>query len=282
MIKPVLQTFLDKPPALDSCDYKVFSAPLDITTSYRRGTRFGPASIRRESSYMETFSHRTNLDWDDLKLADIGEVECPDIETALNSIEKTVESIDALPIMLGGEHTVTLGALRALKPDLVLVFDAHLDLRDELFGERFCHATFLRRAYEELGFSALIIGARALSREEVDFADKKEDLRWVSAKTVMEEKKAIINQVIGEIEKVNSFYLSVDMDALDPAYSPGVGNPYPEGLSTACLMDIIKESVNEKLVGLDIVEVYPGYDNGTTASTAAYIILETLYSHINK
>ena len=280
MLKPVLQTFLDKPPSLDDCNYKLFSAPLDITTSYRRGTRFGPAAIRRESSYMDTYSEITKLDWDDLKIADIGEVECLDVETALNNIESTVESLSAMPVMLGGEHTITLGALRALKPDLVVVLDAHLDLRDELFGERLCHATFLRRAHEELGCSALVIGARALSKEEVDFAAKNEDLNWVAARKAMEEENEVINQLIREIGKVDSFYISVDMDALDPAYSPGVGNPYPEGLSVIQLMNLIRESVNEKLVGLDLVEVYPGYDNGTTAITAAYIIMETLYSHI--
>lgn len=281
MLKPVLQTFLDKPPSLEDSDYILFSVPLDITTSYRRGTRFGPAAIRKESSYLDAYNPRTELDWEDIKIADAGEIECATLEGALDGIVKTIESTKAIPVMLGGEHTITLGALRALKPELVLVFDAHLDLREELFGDKLCHATYLRRAYEELGCKVVIIGARALSKGEVKFAEVNSDVLWFSASEVMKDELNISNKVSRFIDNVDSFYLSIDMDVLDPVYAPAVGNPYPEGLSVTVMMNIINTSVNRKLLGLDLVEVYPSYDSGLTATTAAYIIMETLYSHIN-
>ena len=162
-VKPTLQPFLDKETELGDVDYVLFGAPLDETTSHRKGTRFAPGAIRRESRHLDTYSVRTGLDWGDLSLADIGDVECPDVPKALEGVTETVDSFKGFPVMLGGEHTVTLGALRSLEPDLVLVFDAHLDLRDELFGERLCHATYLRRGYEELGYKAVVLGARALS-----------------------------------------------------------------------------------------------------------------------
>jgi agmatinase len=281
MLKPVLQSFLDKPPSSEDSDYKLFSAPLDLTTSYRRGTRFGPSAIRRESSYLDTYSERTGLDWEDINLADVGEVECPTVEEALDNIEKTVKPMRAIPVILGGEHTITLGALKALKPDLIIVFDAHLDIRDQLFDKKLCHATYLRRAYEELKCEILVLGPRALSKEEVDFANVHKDIRWFSSGKIVEEENYVINQVLDTINEANSFYLSLDMDALDPSYAPGVGNPYPEGLSVSNMMNIINANVNEKLVGLDLVEIYPGYDTGLTAITGAYILMETLFSHIH-
>jgi agmatinase len=281
MLKPTLQTFLDKPSSQGNKDYVIFSAPLDLTTSNRTGTRFGPDAIRRESRYLDTLSPRTGLDWDDIKLADIGEVDCPSVEEALSNISKTVETIQGVPVILGGEHTITLGALRTLRPDLVVVFDAHLDLRDELSGDRICHATHLRRGYEELGFKAIVIGARALSKEEVQFTDDHEDILWMTAQEIIKEKKSPINTIKKLLKDIDSFYLSIDMDVLDPAYAPGVGNPHPEGLSVTQIMDTIEATMSYKLVGVDLNEVYPSYDNGVTATTAAYIIMETVYAHIN-
>ncbi len=168
--KPTLQPFLDKQTDIEGAEYILFGAPLDETASNRSGARFAPGAIRRESRFLDTFSVRTGLDWGDLSLADIGDVDCADVPKALGGVEETVGSFEGFPVMLGGEHTVTLGALRSLEPDLVVVFDAHLDLRDELFGERLCHATYLRRGYEELGYKAVVLGARALSGEEVEFA----------------------------------------------------------------------------------------------------------------
>lgn len=280
MLKTSLTTFLEKPSAIEGADYILFSAPLDKTSSNRKGTRFGPDAVRRESTYLDTFSQRTGLDWADLKLADVGDVDCSSIESCLTDVEEVIKTHDATPFMLGGEHLITLGALRATRPDLVIVYDAHLDLRDELFGDRMSHATYLRRGYEELGYKAIILGARALSGEEVGYVGSNDDLNYITSLDITKGRVGAVDVVKKAVDEASKVYVSIDLDVLDPAYAPAVGNPHPEGLSTTHLLDLITGTMSEKMVGFDLNEVYPHYDNGNTATTAAYIVLETLYSHI--
>ncbi len=277
--KPTDQTFLDKPNE-DESQFVLFAAPLDATTSNRSGTRFGPDAVRRESSFMDTYSARHGLDWDDLSLTDIGNVECDKVEECLASIEDTIKGDSRFPVMLGGEHTITLGALRALKPELVVVFDAHLDLRDELFDERLCHATYLKRAIEELGCKALIVGVRALSGEEVEYAESNPDVSYITAQECIRKPVEAIQRLTRDIDSVGSVYMSIDLDVLDPAYAPAVGNPHPEGVSVTWLLDAVDAVMRGKVVGMDLNEVYPHYDTGVTATTAAYIVMESLYSYL--
>ena len=277
---PTISPFLDKPVNPEDVDYIVFGAPLDRTSSNRRGTRFGPDAIRRESAYLDTYSQRTGLDWDDLRLADIGDVTCGDVESCLSNIEDVINSTEKVPLMLGGEHLITLGALRAIKPDLVIIYDAHLDLRDELYGERMSHATYLRRGYEELGYKAIILGARALSGEEVEFTAGNDDLSYITSLDIIKGKEDPVKIINEAVESASKVYLSIDLDVLDPAYAPAVGVPHPEGLSTTQLMNIITDTMSSKIAGFDLNEICPHYDTGNTATTAAYIVMETLYSHI--
>jgi len=281
LLKPVPELFFEKSGEPGDADILLFGAPLDVTASYRGGSRFAPTAIREASQYMESYSVRTGLDWDDLKLVDIGDVaEVGEVEPAVENIRRVVEEIRAmgkLPVMLGGEHTITLGALRALRPAAVVVFDAHLDLRDTLFEERLCHATYLRRAHEEQGFKLVIVAARALSAEEIEYAEEK----GVTVATAQDVKRFGVEPVLGVIrdslEGAESVYLSVDMDAVDPAEAPAVGNPSPEGITVTQLLDLTAGVVDKRLVGFDLNEVSPSYDSGLTAIQAAYIALETLY-----
>lgn len=231
---------------------------------------------------MDTYSPRTELDWDDLNLSDVGDLECLDVSSTLTSIEQLVKGLEnKIPVMLGGEHTITLGAVRALKPELVIVFDAHLDLRDTLFDEKFCHATYLRRSFEETGCEAVVLGARALSGEEVDYLNNSDKLSMVTSHDILRNGvESYVKYIQDRIKKAETAYLSIDMDVLDPSYAPAVGNPHPEGLSTTHVMDIIQGIMSPKFKGFDFNEVYPHYDVGQTAITAAYLIMETLYSHI--
>ena len=277
--KPTESTYLDKPNE-DESKFVLFAAPLDATTSNRSGTRFGPDAVRRESSFLDTYSSRSGLDWDDLSLADIGNVECNTVEECLTNIEGIIKNEKRFPVMLGGEHTITLGALRALKPGLVVVFDAHLDLHDELFDERLCHATYLRRAIEELSCKALIIGVRALSGEEVEYADSHSDVSYVIAQECIRYPEEAIQRISRDAGSIGSIYLSIDLDVLDPAYAPAVGNPHPEGVSPTWLLDAVDAVMRGNVVGMDLNEVYPHYDTGVTATTAAYIVMESLYSYL--
>lgn len=281
-LRPTPQPFLEKVFDAKEANYVLFGVPLDATASYRRGSRFAPAAIRRESQYLESYSVRTGLDWGDLSLADAGDLGCGDMDGALSGIEALVKKVHGsgkVPVILGGEHTVTLGALRAMRPEAVIVFDAHLDLRDKLFDERLCHATHLRRGYEELGFNLVVLGARALSSEELGFVGGEDRIRVITAREIASKGIQYGLKVVSEALKgASSAYLSVDMDVVDPAQAPAVGNPSPEGLSVACLLDLIGGLVNKKFRGFDLTEVSPFYDSGLTSVNAAYIVLETLYA----
>jgi agmatinase len=281
LLKPVSELFFEKSGKPGDADYILFGAALDRTASYRGGSRFAPNAIREASQYMESYSVRTGLDWEDIKLVDIGDVaDVVEVEPALENIRRVVEEIKGLgklPIMLGGEHTITLGALRALHPVAVVVFDAHLDLRDTLFEERLSHATYLLRALEEQGFKLVIIAARALSSEEIEYAEEK----GITIITSQDVKRFGVEPILGifrdTLESVESVYLSVDMDAVDPAEAPAVGNPSPEGIGVTQLLDLIAGVVDKRLIGFDLNEVSPSYDSGLTAIQAAYIVLETFY-----
>lgn len=281
LLKPVPELFFEKSGDPEDADILLFGAPLDRTASYRSGSRFAPNAIREASQYMESYSVRTGLDWDDLRLVDVGDIIEEEVEPAVENIRRVVEEIRALgklPVMIGGEHTITLGALRALRPAAVVVFDAHLDLRDTLFDEKLCHATYLRRAHEEQGFKLLIIAARALSGEEVEYAEEK----GVTVVTAQDVKRfgvePVLEMIRDTLEGVESVYLSVDMDAVDPSEAPAVGNPSPEGITVTQLLDLTTGIIDKRLVGFDLNEVSPSYDSGLTAIQSAYIVLEALYT----
>lgn len=281
---PTLQPFLDTSATFEEAQYIIFGAPLDKTASQRSGSRFAPTAIRQASLYMETYSLRTGLDWGDVGVADIGDMRSLDeVDGALESIEGVAREIlgaEKKPVMLGGEHTVTLGALRASKPDLVVDFDAHLDLRHRLFGLELSHATFMRRALEELDHKLVVLGCRAFSKEEREFVETNKDrVEVVTAIDLLKEGADWGVEVVRSLmEGVSSAYLSIDVDVLDPAYAPAVGNPSPEGISVTMLLDIIAGVANTRFAGFDLTEVTPHYDSGLTAAQASYIILETIYS----
>lgn len=280
---PTLQPFLDTSTTFEEAKYILLGAPLDRTASYRSGSRFAPAAIRQASLYMETYSLRTGLDWDDVAVADVGDVKGLDeAEGAVANIEAVVSLIHGagkVPVMLGGEHTATLGALRALKPDLVVSLDAHLDLRHRLLGLELSHATFMRRALEELGHKLVVLGCRAFSTEELLFAKENTDrLTVVTATDLLRDGVYRgVEAVRRELAVASSAYLSADMDVVDPASAPAVGNPSPEGISVTTLLDLIA-GFDARFVGFDLMEVTPHYDSGLTAAQAAYITLETIYS----
>ena len=278
-----MQPFLDSSTPYDDARYIVIGAPLDVTASHRSGTRFAPNAIRYESQHMETYSLRTGLDFDDITLADMGDVKISDdVQVSLRRIEETTRlasSSGKIPVLLGGEHTVTLGALRALRPDLVVTFDAHLDLRDRLLGLEMSHGTFMRRALEELDFRLVSLGCRALSREELDFVGENPNrVRVVTAPDLLREGLDLGVGCVEEwLDTASSAYFSVDMDVVDPASAPAVGNPSPGGIGVSQLLDILKGIANRHCLGFDLTEVTPHYDSGLTAIQAAHIVLEAIY-----
>lgn len=270
---------------LEKSKYVILGVPFDATSTYRTGARFGPNAIRQASLNIETFSFRSNFDSENLPLTDLGDLHVSsDAKKTLDMLSLVCRELfekEKLPITIGGEHTLTLGVLKGLKPrsktTALVVFDAHLDMRKEFLGLNLSHTTFMRLINENIKPAKIIeVGTRAICEEELNYS-KKNGIEIITSNQI---RKKGCNEVKNEIKEVissyDNIYLSVDMDVLDPAYAPGVQNPEPEGIETYRLLDIVCSLCDNRTIGFDIVEVTPIYDNGISAITASKIILEIL------
>jgi len=257
-------------------EFIVFGVPFDATASFRPGARFAPTEIRRASENIE-FS-----DLSGVRLADIGDLTSTNSVTwMLRRVSRVVGEIlsdGKTPIILGGEHTLTLAsALKVCRRGGgLIVLDAHLDLRDEFMDTRLNHTTWLRRLLERFeDLEVMIVGVRAAPSDLVDYA-KKKGLTMIKASQLMREYAESIKEIRDYISTLSEIYLSIDMDVLDPAYAPGVSNPEPCGLSPPMVREIVEEVCSTRLGGLDVVEVNPLFDLGQTSCYAAYLIYTAL------
>ena len=271
----------DRP--FDEADVVLFGAPYDSTTSFRPGTRFGPAAMRMESFGIETYSPLQDRDIvDDASVFDSGDLELPfgAPEPALAMIEARAEEIlsaGKVPFLLGGEHLVTLGSVRAVArrhPDLRIIhFDAHADLREDYLGNPLSHACVLRRCHDILGDGRIFqFGIRSGTREEFRF------MRDGHVKT---EPFAVstVRDVVAELEKSGApVYLTVDMDVLDPSEFPGTGTQEAGGLRYGELVGAVREVLSRlNVVGLDNVELNPGLDpTGRSTALACKFLRECI------
>jgi agmatinase len=250
----------------EKAKYVVFGVPFDVTSTYRTGARFGPNAIRQASLNIETYSFRAGVDVEDLALHDLGDLH---VSTSpkrtvdmLKLVVKDVLAAMKLPVVIGGEHTITLGAINGLndkaKRTVIISFDAHLDLRNQYMGLALSHTTFMRRVNEEIKPAKIIeVGTRATCKEELAYAEDS-GINFFTSKQIREEGAEIIIQKLKEeLNPYENIYLTVDMDVLDPAFAPAVQNPEPEGLDTHTLIDIICSLCDHKVVGFDVLEVAP-------------------------
>jgi agmatinase len=271
----------------EKADYIIFGVPFDVTSTYRTGARFGPNAIREASLNIETYSFRTGMDIEDLSLHDLGDLHVLDVtEKTLERIALVVKDLleaGKKPVTIGGEHTITLGVLKGLgnkaSRTAIVSFDAHLDLRNEFMGLKLSHTTFMRRLNEEMKPAKIIeVGTRAVCKEELAYA-KKAGIDFFTAQQIRDDGiKQTIKKLKEKLAKYKNTYFSIDMDILDPAYTPAVQNPEPEGLKTHMLLDILCGICDERLLGFDVVEVAPNYDQGVSVIQAAKTIFETLCS----
>nr|MDO8081478.1 agmatinase [Candidatus Freyarchaeota archaeon] len=269
--------FLGRTTPYEEADFALFGVPFDGTSSYLPGARFGPSVIREASGNLESFSLRSLKDAEDAKVCDLGDIAVVqgDVHQTVDRVEKVVIELNQdhkKIIMLGGEHTMTLGVIRGLGRNVGIIdFDAHMDLRSEYLDQQLTHATFMRKILDE-GSEILQVGIRSICREEYEFASQK---NW-NYVTSLEIQKEGIKKAADKIKEFQSererTYLTIDMDVLDPAYAPNVGNPEPGGLTSSQLIDLLE--VCDKVVGFDVVEVTHG--GRITAIAAAKIILELL------
>lgn len=267
----------------DKADYVVVGVPFDATSSYRRGARYAPLAIRVASLNIESFSFSSGIDMEDLNIHDLGDLHTSgNTEITLKNLELTARDlieIGKTPVLLGGEHTITLGAMRALggKDTAVISLDAHLDLRHEHLGITTSHTSFMRRLNEQVKPSQIVeVGTRAVCKEELSFA-KQAGIQYFTMKEIQRRGiEATAKLVMKTIENCKKIYLTVDFDVLDPAFAPAVQNPEPNGLSTQSMSALVSCLCDKRLAGLDLVEVTPFYDHGVTAIQAAKLLFEVL------
>jgi agmatinase len=256
----------------------ILGAPMDFTVSFRPGSRSGPQAIRAVSTGLEEYSIYSGSDLRDASFFDAGDLLLPfgNSGRSLAMIEEAVENIFAdrkFPLLLGGEHLVSLGALRAAArhfPNLaVLHLDAHADLRTDYMGEPHSHASVMYHAYQELGLELYQFGIRSATREEETFARKHTHYYpFHVSQPLKETVSTLANRPV---------YLSLDIDVVDPAFAPGTGTPEPGGITSAELLEAMGLLRGLSLVGMDLVEVSPVYDPaGITAILAAKVVREVI------
>jgi agmatinase len=256
----------------------VFGVPFDATASYRPGSKFGPNALREALLNIEIYSTRLGLDLERESIEDLGNVRhtanVEEMTKAVAAVTRELLQAPCVPAVVGGEHTLTYATTRELPAETaIVVFDAHLDLRDEYDGFRLGHATFLRRLVEGRTAKNIVhVAARAASGDEWRFADATGLAMVSDAVLRTSDKRAQLVQ--GLLADVTQVYVSLDLDVLDPAYAPGVGNPEPAGFSTHELLELLHSLAGKQVVGFDVVELCPSYDNGASAAAAAKIFAE--------
>ncbi|MBP8632928.1 MAG: agmatinase [Synergistaceae bacterium] len=275
----VPMVFMGCESSYDEADLVMFGAPFDGTCSYRPGSRFAGAAVRTESYGIETYSPYLERDLADLSVFDAGELDLPfgNISEVLERIEEAASEIISdgkKMLMIGGEHLVTLGAVRAAAkkhPGLnILHFDAHADLRDDYMGERLSHATVIRRCHELVGGKVHQFGIRSMTREEDLWARENVIQRKYDFETLDE----TIDDLRGK-----PVYLTIDLDVLDPSIFPGTGTPEPGGVSFTDLISAVHRVKGLDIVGCDVNELAPHYDgSGVSTVVACKVIRELILS----
>lgn len=261
----------------------LFGAPFDGTTSYRPGARFASSAIRTESYGIETYSPYLDKDLTDISVYDAGDIELPfgNTQRALDMIENFAEKIisaNKMPLMLGGEHLVTLSVIRALikkHPDMHIIhFDAHADLRDDYLGEKLSHACVMRRCWEILGDSKIHqFGIRSGDKDEFYWAENHVNMCKFNFDTIDDTIKQIADKPV---------YLSIDLDVLDPSEFPATGTPEAGGVSFNSLIDALKRISSLNIISADMVELSPPYDISGTSTALACKLLRELLLNIYK
>jgi agmatinase len=263
----------------------IFGVPFDSTHSYKPGCRFGPDAIRDAFNNIEIFQPEFGVDLEAEAISDLVNTKHTVVAAEMLQMVKDVTSElkkqDKQIIILGGEHLITLGSFTCFPKDTgYVVFDAHYDLRDQYADTKLSHAAYLRRIVEERGSENIVhVGARAFVKEELAFL-KEHNIATVSDKEISNGNgPKLLKDVTSTFDRV---YLSVDLDVLDPAFAPGVGNPEAVGISSRELYDLITTLQNKKIVAADMVELNPTYDNGSTASMAAKMIATIIAMNLSR
>ena len=279
-MKPNVETFIGCDSEYSEARIVLYGAPFDSTTSFRPGARFGPAAMRHESFGLETYSPYQDADLTDCKVFDSGDMELcfGSSEAALADIEARAEEILAdgkLPLLLGGEHLVTLGAVRAAVkkyPDLHIIhFDAHADLRDDYLGAKLSHACVIRRCHELIGDGRIHqFCIRSGEREEFAFAKTHTRMQKFSFEG--------LEETVAQLKANGTpVYFTIDLDCLDPSAFAGTGTPEAGGVSFVQLLQALCTVAGANVIGADVNELAPMLDaSGVSTATACKVLRELI------
>ena len=276
-----LDLYMNKNPLITSSDEDskpvatIFGIPFDATHSYKPGCRFGPDAFRDSFNNIEVFHPELQVDLETVNIEDLGNTRHTVVASEMiDMVKKITTELIAKQrqlFILGGEHSITYGTYTSFPKETgYVVFDAHYDLRDEFADIKLSHASYLRRIVEDRGSENILhVGARAFVKEELEFL-KENNIKAISDRQIREGKGP---QLLKDYASTfDTIYSSFDLDVLDPAFAPGVGNPEAVGITSRELFDLIHSFEETKIMGVDIVELNPYHDNGSTASLAAKII----------
>ena len=277
-MKPNIETFIGCDNSYEESKIVLLGAPFDSTTSFRPGTRFASKAMRSESFGIETYSPYQDGDLEDFAVFDSGDLELPfgNTQRVLDQIEEHTAEIlkdGKIPCMIGGEHLVTLGAMRAVVkqyPDVHIIhFDAHADLREDYLEERFSHATVLHRVWDLVGDGKIFqFGIRSGDRSEFVWAKD----HVFTNKFNFHGLKEIVDQL-----KEKPVYFTLDLDVLDPSVFPGTGTPEAGGVSFQELLEAMIQVSHLNIVGFDVNELSPVYDqSGSSTAMACKVLRELL------
>ncbi|MCD5425511.1 MAG: agmatinase [Methanosarcinaceae archaeon] len=274
----------------ESSEYVIFGVPFDRTSSFRSGSNLAPDAIRFASKNFESYNPFFNINFTDLLIHDAGNIETyASINETIRDLFTEVELIvndGKIPIMIGGEHSLSLPCIKACSKAKhedfgVVILDAHLDLRNEYNGLKYNHACVSKHILTEVTDNYVSIGVRSGCEEEWEFA-KENSVKYYTAEDVKNiGVKTIIEEVIEYLD-CDNIYLSLDMDSIDCAYAPAVATPEPFGLNPREVREIIR-TLSPLSIGFDIVEIAPEYDSGQTAILGNNLLHEFIASnHVNR
>ena len=276
-----LDLYMNKNPLITSSDdggdpvATIFGIPFDSTHSYKPGCRFGADAIRDSFNNIEVFHPELKVDLETANIEDLGNTRhTVVVSEMIDMVKKITTELVAKQkqlFILGGEHSITYGTYTSFPKETgYVVFDAHYDLRDEFADTKLSHASYLRRIVEERGSDNILhVGARAFVAEELEFLQEN-NIKTITDKEIRDGKGSQLLR--DHVSSFDSIYSSFDLDVLDPAFAPGVGNPEAVGITSRELFDMISSFSDTKVTGVDIVELNPYHDNGSTASLAAKIM----------
>lgn len=281
-----IETFIGCDATYEDAKIVLFGAPFDSTTSFRPGARFGSSAMRHESFGLETYSPYQDADLTDYAVFDSGDLELcfGSAETALSNIEERTSEIlrdGKFPLLIGGEHLVTLGGVRAVQkryPTLQIIhFDAHADLREDYLGATLSHACVMRRCHELVGDGHIHqFCIRSGEKAEFTFAKAHTDLHPFHFDG--------LSEVVADLKASGApVYFTIDLDCLDSAVFPGTGTPEAGGVSFSALLHAIQEVTQTNLVGADVNELAPMLDqSGMSTATACKVLRELLLAIATK